>query len=324
MVLVEPRAPLELRDLAVPSLGPSEILVRVRACAVCRTDLHVADGELADPKLPLVPGHEVVGVIEEVGGNVTDRDIGERVGIPWLAWTCGRCAQCVRGRENLCERAEFMGYTRDGGYAEFAVADSSYAFPIPESFEDVAAAPLLCAGLIGYRAYRHAGSGRRLGLYGFGTAAHLLTQVAVYEGREVYAFTKPGDRRGQTFARSQGAVWAGHSAELPPEPLDVAIIFAPVGGLVPAALTAVAPGGAVVCAGIHMSEIPAFPYEILWGERVLRSVANLTREDAEAFLRVAPKVPIRTKTEILPLARANEALDRLRTGNVEGALVLVP
>ena len=324
MVLVRPGTRLEERDPPAPSPGPSEILVRVRACAVCRTDLHIVDGELRRPKLPLVPGHEIVGVIEEVGRDTHGRRLGERVGIPWLAWTCQRCPQCRAGRENLCERAEFTGYTRDGGFAEYVVADSSYAFPIPESYEDVAAAPLLCAGLIGYRAYRHAGSGRRLGLYGFGAAAHLLAQIAVHEGREVYAFTKPGDAQGQEFARSHGAAWAGTSEDRPPEPLDAAIIFAPVGALVPAALRAVVPGGTVVCAGIHMSQIPAFPYEILWEERVLRSVANLTREDGKLFLRVAPEVPVRPLTEVLPLDRANEALARLRAGQVKGALVLVP
>lgn len=324
MVLIQPGTRLQESELPVPSPGPSEILVRVRACAVCRTDLHIVDGELREPKLPLVPGHEVVGVIEDFGREAHERRIGERVGIPWLAWTCQRCHQCAAGRENLCEKAEFTGYTRDGGFAEYVIADSSYTFPIPESYEDVTAAPLLCAGLIGYRAYRHAGPARRLGLYGFGAAAHLLVQIAVHQGREVYAFTKPGDAQGQALARSLGATWAGTSEDRPPELLDAAIIFAPVGALVPAALRAVVPGGTVVCAGIHMSQIPAFSYETLWKERVLRSVANLTREDGELFLRVAPEVPIRPLTETLPLDRANEALAKLRTGQVEGALVLIP
>ena len=324
MVLVQPGTPLQECELPLPPPGPSEILVRVQACAVCRTDLHIVDGELTEPKLPLVLGHEVVGVIEDFGRETHERRIGERVGIPWLAWTCQRCPQCVAGRENLCEKAEFTGYTRDGGFAEYMIADSSYTFPIPESYEAVTAAPLLCAGLIGYRAYRHAGPARRLGLYGFGAAAHLLAQIAVHQGREVYAFTKPGDAQGQALARSLGATWAGTSEDRPPELLDAAIIFAPVGALVPAALRVVVPGGTVVCAGIHMSQIPAFSYETLWEERVLRSVANLTREDGELFLRVAPEVPIQPLTETLPLDRANDALAKLRTGQVQGALVLIP
>ncbi len=324
MVLSRARQPLELRDIPVPSPGPAEVLLRVAACAVCRTDLHVVDGELTRPKLPLVPGHEIVGVIEDLGGQIAGLEAGDRVGVPWLGWTCRTCASCRSGRENLCERAQFTGYTRDGGYAEYVVADASYVFRIPESYEDVQAAPLLCAGLIGFRAYRLGGSGERLGLYGFGAAAHLLAQVAVFDGREVYAFTKPGDHAGQVFARSLGAAWAGSSDEPPPKPLDVAIIFAPVGALVPTALRAVGPGGTVVCAGIHMSPIPSFPYEILWKERVVRSVANLTREDAERFLEVAPKIPLRPVTKALPLEDANRALDRLRAGEVEGALVLVP
>ncbi len=324
MVLVQVGTHLEERDLQVPSPGPTEVLVAVRACGVCRTDLHIVDGELPAPRLPLVPGHEVVGVIEEVGEEVEGRSVGDRVGVPWLAWTCQECSACRSGRENLCKRAEFTGYTRNGGYAEYLVADASYAFPIPDGYDDVAAAPLLCAGLIGYRAYRLAGSAGRLGLYGFGAAAHLLAQVAVHEGREVYAFTKRGDDKGQAFARSLGAAWAGGSDDRPPEPLDAAIIFAPVGALVPTALRAVAPGGTVVCAGIHMSQIPSFPYEILWEERVLRSVANLTRDDAERFLSVAPEVPVRADTESLRLDEANEALRRLRSGEVEGALVLLP
>lgn len=324
MFLEEVGRPLRLREVAPPSPGASEVLVRVRACAVCRTDLHVVDGELAHPRLPLVPGHEIVGVVEAAGPGVAGVGPGTRVGVPWLGWTCGRCRACRAGRENLCRRAEFTGYTRNGGYAEFALAHGDYVFPVPDSYDDVAAAPLLCAGLIGYRAYRHAGDGRRLGLYGFGAAAHLLCQVAVHEGREVYAFTRPGDGDGQAFARAQGAAWAGDSDERPPAPLDAAIIFAPVGPLVPRALRAAGPGGTVVCAGIHMSAVPSFPYEILWEERVLRSVANLTREDATAFLDLAPEIPVEAATEALPLERANQALDRLRAGEVEGALVLVP
>ncbi len=324
MVLEEAGKSLRLRDMAQPTPGPSELLVCVRACAVCRTDLHVVDGELPHPRLPLVPGHEVIGVVEEIGAEVTAAKPGDRVGIAWLGWTCGRCRECLAGRENLCEKAEFTGYTRDGGYAELTLAHENYVFPVPVEYDDVTAAPLLCAGLIGYRAYRHAGEGERIGLYGFGAAGHLLCQVAVHDGREVYAFTRPGDQARQAFARSKGAVWAGDSDDLPPAPLDSAVIFAPVGGLVPLALRAVAPGGTVVCAGIHMSPIPSFPYEILWEERVLRSVANLTREDATAFLRLAPGVPVEAMVETLPLEFANQALDRLRAGDVEGAFVLVP
>ena len=324
MFLEEIGRPLRLREVAPPSPKTSEVLVRVRACAVCRTDLHVVDGELAHPRLPLVPGHEIVGVVEAAGPGVVGVEPGMRVGVPWLGWTCGRCRECRAGHENLCRRAEFTGYTRNGGYAELALAHGDYVFPVPDSYDDIAAAPLLCAGLIGYRAYRHAGDGRRLGLYGFGAAAHLLCQVAVHEGREVYAFTRPGDGDGQAFATATGAAWAGDSDEQPPVPLDTAIIFAPVGPLVPRALRAVAPGGTVVCAGIHMSAVPSFPYEILWEERVLRSVANLTREDAMAFLDLAPEIPVEAATEALPLELANQALDRLRADEVEGALVLVP
>lgn len=324
MVLKKSPGLLVESDLPTPSPGPGQVLVRVAACGVCRTDLHVIDGELPDPKLPLVPGHEIVGVIEGLGEGVDRWTVGDRVGIPWLASTCGRCGQCIAGRENLCEEAVFTGYTRDGGYAEYTVAEASMVFAIPDAYDAVSAAPLLCAGLIGYRAYRLAGRGRRLGLYGFGAAAHLLTQLAIHEGREVFAFTQKGDVEGQRFARSLGAAWAGASTEPPPEPLDAAIIFAPVGSLVPAALEAVGPAGTVVCAGIHMSDIPSFPYEILWKERVLRSVANLTRRDGELFLDVAPGVPVRASTEVLPLSQANEALARLRAGDVEGALVLVP
>lgn len=324
MVLDQVGDALRWREVSVPSPGPGEVLVRVRACAVCRTDLHVVDGDLPDPKLPLVPGHEIVGTVEEVGEGVARLDPGQRVGIPWLGWSCGECRPCRTGRENLCRRARFTGYTLDGGYAEYTVADARYAFPLPKEYDDVEAAPLLCAGLIGYRAYRMAGEGRRLGLYGFGAAAHLLTQLAVHQGRRVFAFTRPGDDEGQRFAHELGVEWAGGSDGPPPEPLDAAIIFAPVGKLVPAALEAVEPGGTVVCAGIHMSDIPSFPYRILWEERVLRSVANLTREDGVGFLREAARAGVRAHTEALPLGEANEALRRLREGEVHGALVLVP
>ncbi len=329
MVLARPGTPLELRELPVPEPGPGEVLVKVRACAICRTDLHVVDGELPDPRLPLIPGHEIVGGVEARGSEAADGpgvrlEVDRRVGIPWLGWSCGECAMCRRGQENLCPRAAFTGYTRDGGYAEYALADARYAFPLPDRYDDVEAAPLLCAGLIGYRSYRMAGEADRLGLYGFGAAAHLLAQVAVHQGREVFAFTRPGDEAGQAFARSLGAVWAGGSDESPPEPLDAAIIFAPVGELVPAALEVVRPGGTVVCAGIHMSDIPSFPYRILWEERTLRSVANLTRRDATEFLEVAPQVPVTARTRTLPLAEANRGLELLRSGEVEGALVLVP
>ena len=324
MVLARPGSPLELRELPVPEPGPGEVRVRVGACAICRTDLHVVDGELPDPRLPLIPGHEIVGVVEARGPEVSSLQVGQRVGIPWLGWSCGECAMCRRDRENLCPRAAFTGYTLDGGYAEYALADARYAFPLPDRYTDVDAAPLLCAGLIGYRSYRMAGEADRLGFYGFGAAAHLLAQVAVHQGREVFAFTRPGDEAGQAFARSLGAVWAGGSDQAPPRELDAAIIFAPVGDLVPAALEAVRPGGTVVCAGIHMSDIPSFPYRILWEERTLRSVANLTRRDANEFLEVAPEVPVTARTRTLPLAEANRGLELLRSGEVEGALVLVP
>ncbi len=324
MVLSRPGALLEERDLPQPAPGAGEVLIRVRACGVCRTDLHIVDGELPAPKLPLVPGHEIVGRIEAAGPGVSGGRVGQRVGVPWLASTCGSCAFCLSGRENLCERAQFTGYSRDGGYAELAVAPARAVLPLPDSYEDVEVSPLLCAGLIGYRAYRMAGSAPKLGLFGFGAAAHLLTQLAVAEGRQVFAFTRKGDLEGQTFARSLGAEWAGSSTEPPPGPLDAAIIFAPVGSLVPIALRSLAPGGTVVCAGIHMSEIPSFPYELLWRERVLRSVANLTREDGERFLELAAGIPIRAGVEALPLADANLALARLREGRVKGALVLVP
>jgi propanol-preferring alcohol dehydrogenase len=291
---------------------------------VCRTDLHVIDGELPHPKLPLVPGHEIVGVVVANGVGASRFAVGERVGVPWLGWTCGACDDCRAGRENLCDRARFTGYTLDGGYAEAVVADERYGFALPPGYAPTAAAPLLCAGLIGYRSLRMAGDARRLGLYGFGAAAHLVAQVARHEGREVYAFTRPGDVDAAAFARSLGAAWAGGSDEAPPAPLDAAILFAPVGALVPVALRAVVKGGTVVCGGIHMSDIPSFPYELLWGERVVRSVANLTRDDARAFLDLAARVPLETTTTPYPLARANDALDDLRAGRVRGAAVLTP
>ena len=313
---------LELSESETPIARPGEVLVRVRACGVCRTDLHVVDGELPVGKLPIVPGHEVVGVIEQVGENVTGLRVLDRVGIPWLGYTCGRCEYCMNGRENLCEQARFTGYQIDGGYAEYAVADARYVFKIPDSYSDLEAAPLLCAGLIGYRAYRMTDGATRLGIYGFGAAAHIVAQVAVRQGREVYAFTSRHDEKAQRLAMSLGAAWAGHSAEPPPSPLDAAIIFAPVGALVPEALSRTVRGGTVVCAGIHMSDIPTFPYRFLWGERSVRSVANLTRQDAIEFLALAPNVPVRTHVQPYALADANRALADLREGRVNGAAVL--
>ncbi len=298
--------------------------MNVRACAVCRTDLHVVDGELPKPKLPLVPGHEIIGVVTAMGDGVERFQAGDRVGIPWLGWTCGVCEYCRTGRENLCNQARFTGYTLDGGYAEYTVADQRYCFPIPDSYSDAEAAPLLCAGLIGYRSLGKTGDARRIGIYGFGAAAHIITQVARFQGREVYAFTRRGDQEGQQFARSQGAAWAGDSENLPPEKLDAAIIFAPSGELVPLALKALGKGGTVVCGGIHMSDIPAFPYDLLWEERSLCSVANLTRRDAEEFFALAPRVPVRTTVQTFPLSEANEALERLRSGSIKGAAVLLP
>jgi propanol-preferring alcohol dehydrogenase len=324
MVLERPGRPLALRCLPVPEPGPGQLRLRVAACAVCRTDLHVVDGELPDAKPEVIPGHEIVGRVEALGPGVAGFREGDRVGVPWLGFTCGTCRFCREGRENLCEAARFTGYQLDGGYAEHVVADARFCFPIPDAYSDVEAAPLLCAGLIGHRALRMAGDARRLGIYGFGAAAHIVAQVARHEGRHVFAFTRRGDAAAQHFARGLGAAWAGGSDETPPEPLDAAIIFAPVGALVPAALRAVDRGGVVVCAGIHMSEIPAFPYAILWQERVVRSVANLTRRDGAEFLALAPSVPVRTEVEALPLDQANEALTRLREGRVTGALVLVP
>jgi propanol-preferring alcohol dehydrogenase len=312
MVLDAPGTPLHPAELDRPEADVGQLLLRVRACGVCRTDLHVVDGELERPKLPLVPGHQIVGETED----------GRRLGVPWLGWTCGECRFCTSGRENLCDRARFTGYDIDGGYAEWTVADERFCFPLPDDFGDLDAAPLLCAGLIGYRSLRLAGDAERLGLYGFGAAAHIVAQVARAEGRRVFAITREGDDAAQTFARSLGAEWAG--AGEPPEELDAAIIFAPAGELVPAALAAVAKGGTVVCAGIHMTDIPSFPYELLWGERTLRSVANLTRRDGEEFLALAPRVRVRTEVETFPLEHANEALAKLRAGEVRGALVLVP
>ena len=325
MLLDRPGTPLRPATLPRPVPGPGQILLDVLACGVCRTDLHVADGELPDPKLPLVLGHEIVGRVAEVGRGAGRFNAGDRVGVPWLGWTCGVCVYCRSGRENLCDRARFTGWQLDGGYAEQTVADERYCFPLPSSYGDVAAAPLLCAGLIGWRALVAAGPAERLGLYGFGASAHLIAQVARQQGRRVFAFTRPGDANAQSFARDLGAEWAGPSDASPPEPLDAAILFAPAGALVPLALRAVAKGGTVVCAGIHMSAIPSFPYDILWGERTVRSVANLTRRDGEEFLGLVERAAIRTETEPLPLERANEALDRLRSGSaLRGAFVLTP
>jgi len=324
MVLERAGRALVERRIPAPSAGPGEVLLRVKACAVCRTDLHVVDGELPEPKLPLIPGHEVVGEVVEVGPGATRWRPGNRAGVPWLGWTCGECAYCVSGRENLCDRARFTGYTLDGGYAEYIAADERFCLPVPEGYSDAEAAPLLCAGLIGYRSLKKAGEARRLGIYGFGAAAHIVAQVARHQGREVLAFTRPGDTGAQEFARELGAAWAGGSDEAPPAPLDAAIIFAPVGALVPAALRAVRKGGTVVCGGIHMSDIPSFPYQVLWGERTVTSVANLTRADGEEFMAQAPDVPVRTEVETFPLAQANEALRRLRQGDLRGAAVLLP
>jgi propanol-preferring alcohol dehydrogenase len=324
MQLSRPGQPLRPTVLPVPIPGPGEALVRVTACAVCRTDLHVVDGELPHPKLPLIPGHEIVGVVDALGDGVETLSVGDRIGIPWLGWTCGECEYCRSGRENLCARARFTGYDIDGGYAEFAVADARFCFPVPESHSDAEAAPLLCAGLIGYRSLRMAGDARRLGIYGFGAAAHIVTQVAVHQGREVYAFVRQGDVAAREFAREMGAAWAGWSGEPAPVELDAALIFAPVGELVPLALRGLARGGVVVCGGIHMSDIPSFPYEILWGERAIRSVANLTRRDGEELLALAPRVPVRTQVQTFALEEANEALLALREGRLRGAAVLIP
>jgi propanol-preferring alcohol dehydrogenase len=322
MILERTREPLVLRELPVPEPGAGEVRLKVHACAVCRTDLHVVDGELPNPKLPLIIGHEIVGQVERVGEGVTRLSVGDRVGVPWVGWTCGKCPYCKAGNENLCSFARFTGYTIDGGYAEYTVANERFCVQIPEMYSDVEAAPLLCAGLIGYRCLSKAGTGKRVGLYGFGGAAHIIAQVALFQGRSVYAFTKPGDNRAQQFARTIGAVWAGGSNERPPDELDAAIIFAPVGPLVPAALAAIRKGGTVVCGGIHMSDLPSFSYDLLWGERTVCSVANLTRKDAAEFMKIAPLVPVRTTTMQFALDQANEALERLRSGKLDGAAVL--
>jgi alcohol dehydrogenase, propanol-preferring len=323
MILDVPGEPLRVAEVATPEPGEGQVLLRVHCCAVCRTDLHVVDGELPDPRLPLIPGHQIVGTVERIGDHVDSFTLGERVGVPWLGWTDGECRYCLSGRENLCENARFTGYQIDGGYAGYAIADGRFCFRIPEDFPDLQAAPLLCAGLIGHRSLRFAGDAERLGLYGFGASAHIVAQVAAHEGRRVFAFTRPKDEEAQEFARGLGAEWAGSSEEAPPEELDAAIIFAPVGALVPAALRVVARGGTVVCAGIHMSEIPSFSYDLLWEERSVRSVANLTRQDGLDFLALASEVPVRTEIVPFPLEEANEALEALRGGRVRGAAVLV-
>lgn len=324
MVLNAPRQALKRAELNQPTPRAGQVLIEVRACAVCRTDLHLVDGELPHPKLPLIPGHEIVGLVVATGPGSTRYREGQRVGVPWLGWTCGACTYCRTGRENLCDQAKFTGYSLDGGYAEYVIADERFCFPIPDLYEDTEAAPLLCAGLIGYRSYRRTGEARRIGIYGFGAAAHIITQVARFEGREIYAFTRRGDVAGQEFARRVGAVWAGDATSSPPGQLDAAIIFAPAGELIPLALKAAVKGGVVVCGGIHMSDIPAFPYELLWQERTLCSIANLTRRDGEEFFALAPKIPVRTTVERFSLDKANEALEALRTGRVKGAAVLVP
>lgn len=323
MLLEVPGGPLVFRDVALPSPSAGQLLVKVTACAVCRTDLHVLDGDLPNPKLPLIPGHEIVGVVEALGDGVNGFQTGQRVGVPWLGWTCGVCHYCRSGRENLCDAAKFTGYALDGGFAEYAVADARYCFPLPGDVDDASMAPLLCAGLIGYRSLMKTGDAHRLGLYGFGAAAHIVIQVALHQCREVYAFTRSGDTAAQAFARRLGAVWAGGSEERPPEPLDAAIIFAPIGELVPMALRTLRKGGVVVCGGIHMSDIPSFPYADLWQERSICSVANLTRSDGNEFLRLAPTIPIRTETQAFPLDAANDALAMLRAGQLQGAAVLI-
>lgn len=324
MFLDRPGRPLVMRERPTPEPGPGEVRLGVSACGVCRTDLHVVDGDLPDPKLPIVPGHEIVGRVEAVGAGVSGFSPGMRIGVPWLGHTCGTCPYCTSGHENLCDAPLFTGYTRDGGFATHAIADARYSFPLPDGLDDAHAAPLLCAGLIGWRSYRMAGEGAALGIYGFGAAAHILVQVARWQGRRVYAFTRPGDKAAQDFARSLGAVWAGNSGDAPPELLDAAIIFAPVGALVPMALRAVKKAGRVVCGGIHMSDIPGFPYRWLWEERQIVSVANLTREDAREFLTVAPQAGIKTEIVRYPLAEANAALADLREGRLQGAAVLIP
>jgi len=322
MIFRQQREPLSYEDAPTPRPGPDQVLLHVQVCGVCRTDLHIIDGELTEPKLPLIPGHQIVGIVAALGERVTRFAEGDRVGVPWLGSTCNHCRYCLSGRENLCDDARFTGYDIDGGFAEYSVADHRFCFPIPSGYPDLQAAPLLCAGLIGYRSLVMTGDAESIGLYGFGAAAHIVSQVARWQGKRVYGFTRPGDIEGQEFAREMGAVWAGGSFDMPPEPLDAAIIFAPAGALVPAALRAVAKGGIVVCGGIHMSDIPSFPYDIMWGERVVRSVANLTRKDGEEFLALAPQVPVVTEVNPFPLAEANEALDALRSGKINGAVVL--
>lgn len=323
MILEQAGQPLQLKELPIPKPQPEQVLLKVHACGICRTDLHIFDGELTKPKLPLILGHQIVGTIIKTGSQANLFPLGTRVGVPWLGKTCNCCRYCLSGRENLCDRALFTGYDLNGGYAEYAVADQSFCFPIPENYPNLQAAPLLCAGLIGYRSYRMVGDADKIGFYGFGAAAHILIQVANFQGKQVYAFTRTGDLQGQQFARDLGAVWAGSADELPPEPLDAAIIFAPVGALVPAALKAVAKGGSVICAGIHMSDIPSFPYQILWEERQIRSVANLTRQNGNEFLALAPQIPIQTQVTAFALSEANEALNALKGGKIEGAAVLV-
>ena len=323
MILEKPGQPLRKAEVPAPKPGTGQLLIQVHACAVCRTDLHVVDGELTQPKLPLIPGHEIVGTVAERGPKADRFKIGDRVGIPWLGWCCGDCSYCRSQRDNLCDKARFTGYTIDGGYAEYTVADQRFCFPIPSLYTDAEAAPLLCAGLIGYRSLVKAGDAKRLGIYGFGAAAHIVTQVALYQGREIYAFTRSGDKEAEKFAKAMGATWAGGSNEMPPVKLDAAIIFAPVGELVPQALKVVGKGGIVVCGGIHMSAIPSFPYAILWEERSICSVANLTQRDGDEFLALAPRVPVRTRVETFPLEEANEALARLRAGKINGAAVLM-
>ena len=324
MVLESAKRPLRAMEVSVPRPGPQQVLIKVNACGVCRTDLHIVDGELPNPKLPLIPGHEIVGTVIKTGDQVEKFSVGNRVGVPWLGYTCMECRYCKREQENLCDSALFTGYTIDGGYAEYTIADQRYCFHIPNVYGDAEAAPLLCAGLIGYRSYRMIGQyAERIGIYGFGAAAHIITQVAVYQGKQIYAFTRPGDTDAQEFARRLGAAWAGDSTDLPPEELDAAIIFAPVGSLLPLALRATAKGGIVVCGGIHMSDIPSFPYRILWEERIVRSVANLTRRDGEELLAIAPKIPVKTEAQVFPLEHANKALNLLRQGKIQGAPVLL-
>lgn len=324
MVLEKAGEPLRQKETPIPSAGNGELLLKIQACGICRTDLHVVDGELTEPQLPLIPGHQIVGLVETVGKDVSGFKPGDLVGVPWLGGTCGVCEYCRSGQENLCDKALFTGYQRNGGFAEYCTANAGFCFKIPDSYPAVQAAPLLCAGLIGYRSLRMTGTGKRIGIYGFGSAAHIVTQTALWEGREIYAFTRDGDAAGQLFAMEMGACWAGSALHQPPVELDAAIIFAPAGELVPAALKVIRKGGIVVCGGIHMSRIPGFPYELLWGERSIVSVANLTRRDGEEFLNLAPRIPIRTETEVFQLTQANEALDALRSGRIRGAGVLVP